>query len=749
MADKRKKRFLKVIKWIGISFALLFGVAIALPFVFEDEVKQVALEQINKHVKASIKVEEIDLSFIKRFPHTSLQFKNVSIDQAEGFGDSLQLMRAKNILIKFSLIDIIKKNYAFERIEFVDFFFNPIVDSNGEVNYEIFKSEEEQQDSTNIFLDLKHIEISNSRIVYINQLTKQNLDLEIQKCQANANFGKEAFLFGLNTELHFNEFSEDGVRLAQNKHLTADLKADYNLKTQKLHLASSELQYEALQLKLDGHVTPLEDASALDLNIRLAQANLKDILNELPKEQRAQFDAYKLNGQLITNAHISGIVDKNNLPKIDVEFKLSEGSLSIPDQNLTISKVRLDGSYSNGKRMTVSTTEVLLNTFSFQTTAGFFNGNLQLYNLKSPTIRLNASSDIELSAFTSLFPIEALEALNGQMKLDIHSKISLKNWQNSELRTFDIEQLSGDASLQNVNVNLAGDKRSYENINGHLKFGKDKIKIEELQVDVNKQHLELSGRVHHLAALLNPLSSEKLMLQCNLTSPELDFDELLDDGLESDETEYTSNLPSDYDVFIDFHVGRFLWNPYVATNVSGKLSLLDGDLEIKPLRFNAIEGSFDGQLAYLCSDKEINFLQTKGKIKQMNVSQIFSTFNNFDQEVLQSDNIKGKISADIDLHIYETKEGKWLEESLSCNAHIIIDDGELIDVQELNALKKYTRIDDFSHIQFSRLENDILISKSQILIPEMAIHSDKMNIDVFGKHTFDNTYEYHFKNQTK
>jgi len=76
-------------------------------------------------------------------------------------------------------------------------------------------------------------------------------------------------------------------------------------------------------------------------------------------------------------------------------------------------------------------------------------------------------------------------------------------------------------------------------------------------------------------------------------------------------------------------------------------------------------------------------------------------------------------------------------------SNVIIKNGELNNIKELNALSNYTRIDDFSHIVFSTLENTIQIKNGNILIPDMLVKSNKMDIDLAGTHNFDNVYDYH------
>lgn len=743
MARNFKKRIFRILKWGSIIFVLLLGIAISLPYIFEDEVVAAVVKEINSHVKADIKVEDIKLSVIKRFPHASLQFEKVKIEPAKGFEDKGNLFEAKRIFIKFSILNLFQKNYSFDKIEFVDVVFNPTVNKKGDVNYDIFYPDAEKKESQEeIFVNLKGIQLTNVKMRFENQLTKQLIDIDIEDLKAKATFGNNKLWFDIKSKLEVISFAEDNIVLINQKHINTEIEVKYSAENQKLDIEKGNIQYESLALLLSGSIQFIEEGSDLDLHLKLAQLSISELIQELPSEQRKPFEAYHLNGNLKTDIHIFGHTDKKNLPSIEADFTLQKGTTKLPEQDLTIDHIELTGNFSNGSKKSVTTSHIALENFSFKTKAGFFEGNLEVNNLKNPILSLSTNSNIELSAIHALMSSSVVEQMEGRMDLKLNTKIRIEQWQDSVKRNFSIDRLKGSAQLHSVLFALTNDQRSFKDINGEIEFAKDKIKLKDIKVNISGQDIDLDGEILHIASLLNPLSTEKISFEAKLQAPAIDFNLLLDDGQDSP---YTGNLPDNFDISIGFKIGTFTWDDYKANNAIGNLELKDGDLTINPLRFDALEGAFKGELNYLCSNPEFNLLQTKGTLKDMNVSAIFETFKNFNQETLTSKNIKGKLTSDFDLHIIETKQGEWIEESLSCDAHTRIDNGELINVKELNALTTYTRINDFNHIIFQALENDIQINKSQIFIPEMAINSNKMNIHVFGKHSFSNIYEYHFK----
>src|SRR4051812_38143655 len=75
---RRLLRGLAIVVSSCILFAALFA---SLLFVYKDEVTAAILKELNRHLKAEVRVlpQNIDLTLFRSFPDCSLQFKDVTI----------------------------------------------------------------------------------------------------------------------------------------------------------------------------------------------------------------------------------------------------------------------------------------------------------------------------------------------------------------------------------------------------------------------------------------------------------------------------------------------------------------------------------------------------------------------------------------------------------------------------------------------------------------------------------------------
>ena len=111
---KYLKRFL--LYFFGVFFALILT-AIILAYVFEDKVKKLVVDELNKQLNSEITVKEIDLSLIRKFPYASLTFTDVIATDATKASVKGDLLKAEKVYLQFSIWDIFNQNYRIKKIE--------------------------------------------------------------------------------------------------------------------------------------------------------------------------------------------------------------------------------------------------------------------------------------------------------------------------------------------------------------------------------------------------------------------------------------------------------------------------------------------------------------------------------------------------------------------------------------------------------------------------------------------------------
>ena len=189
-------------------------------------------------------------------------------------------------------------------------------------------------------------------------------------------------------------------------------------------------------------------------------------------------------------------------------------------------------------------------------------------------------------------------------------------------------------------------------------------------------------------------------------------------------------------------VEAFNYNLIEGNNFKGKLEF---DNNIMGIRGEVT--AFNGQLLL---DGKTYFqdephLEAKLTCKAIDVTEFFRQSENFGQDVLQSQNLKGKLDALIAIYAYWDEEGNFDMDKLRVLAGVAIKNGELRDFGMLESFSSFVKIKDLERINFVDVQNYLEIRKQRLYLPAMVIRSNALNLTISGEHSFDNEINYNIK----
>ena len=130
------------------------------------------------------------------------------------------------------------------------------------------------------------------------------------------------------------------------------------------------------------------------------------------------------------------------------------------------------------------------------------------------------------------------------------------------------------------------------------------------------------------------------------------------------------------------------------------------------------------------------------QVANLDIEQLFRSFSNFGQDFITERNIRGSLTGRSQFSATLDEQFKIRSRDIVSENSISIKSGALIDFEPLMEVSDFLKIEPMNRVRFSRLENEIIIRDSEIVIPEMDIRSSVMNLRASGVHRFDKTYTY-------
>jgi len=701
-----------------LVLGLLLGLFLLMAFVFgyfyfnQDKIVQLVVDEVNRNVNAQIDVHDVSMSFWERFPLASIKFQDVTIHNAKSFGQKTaqNLLVTEYLYFDLDLKTLISDKPQIRRLSVGPGELNLLVDKQNKPNYFIAKSAE----SGGGEFELGNLEIKGLKVNYTDFGSGIKQTFDVKSADISAIIGEEEKLFDVNVSIEnptfvpvkyifFEDYGFVGHITLTNENIMnwygivnfdgveIENKGSYAIGTSSLALEVSPfLVDDDLAIKLFKSIDIPIKPNKLSLNVNklLLQASSQSVyLNA----------SYLLDGSFDINKEFNSI-DLNN-----------KGVIVWDNNNLQINVQKLNASYANSN-------------------LGFVGE----FNSRNTNISGKLNFHVELNDFEEYLNQYKIEnpkgILDGNFQIENHNTLNNKN--------FNIRK--GEVGLTNLALNLTDNHLNIEDVQSLLYFSDDEIIVEELKGIINKNDVEFNGTTKGLQQYL--FSGGVLSISGDVFSNEFYLSDFLYASPESKSG--TIKLGEKLNMDMDVIVKDLRNNNFIGSNLSLKLDKKGHKLNFKNFDINTSGGHLSGNGVFLEQDNGEWYTTISANIDQIEIGTFFAQMNDFGQNYIVSDNLKGQLTASISSDFVFNPQFKVKTESIYLDADVEVVDGELINYKALEELSDFISVDELNHIKFNTLKNRISIHDNKIVIPQMQIQSSAIDIGVVGEHYFNDNIDY-------
>jgi hypothetical protein len=738
--------------WTFFVCLFLLTTIVVLLHVYEDDIKQYAIDEINEHLTTDLKVQSIELSFFHDFPRASLEFRNVLVNDAFKTQESSDtLLHAKRAFCSFNIWDIWNGDYKVKRIALQDSKLNLRTTKNGDVNYDIIK-ESEDTASSNFKFVLDLLRIDRMAFQYSNLATGQLYKIDIRKSLIQGDFTSEEFGVISESDIYIRKIKSNSLTLIRNKPARIELNLDANTLENSFTFTKGDITIGKMPFELTGKI----DTVNLDLQLTGKEIELADLANSLAAGTMPDAARYQGTGILNFESEIKGPISSLEMPSVTAHFDLENGTLTNPSNNLKIHGVQLEGNYQNAQ----SAREELLSfkKFNLKLLNSYFNGSGEVRNFEQPSILADMQGLLDLETFHRFFRIPGVEKMAGTVDLDMEFAIQFYDPEYRKEK-FSLSKSNGTLSLKNVLYKQIDDAITYQNISGEVVILDDDAAVKDFSVKTEKSDFTLNGAFNNLLQYLS--GNGGLGLIATLESEKIDLNEFIGEtNTDEMDVPVKFELPDDLNLNLDLDVSNLTWDQHDFKQLNGNLILVNRKATASNLSLSTLGGKVNGWVQLDNLVDAGNVIEGKLNFSNINVKALFTEWNNFDQESITDKHISGTGNGAIDLLLFFNPYFSIIEEKIYATSSIEIKNGELNELETMRLITDYMRsnaalklmlnkhIDKFEdklmHLKFATLSNTIEIKDRKLFIPKMVINSNALSVELFGWHDFDNNVEYHF-----
>ncbi|PHI20977.1 hypothetical protein CEQ90_04635 [Lewinellaceae bacterium SD302] len=392
-----------------------------------------------------------------------------------------------------------------------------------------------------------------------------------------------------------------------------------------------------------------------------------------------------------------------------------------------------------------------------------FNGDIHDYTFWMKG-SLEGDVKLDISLKSDLLKLEDVFSYQGQNyvpedyrheefdKLALHVNTAM-HYKASELHSIDID-------LDQFDAKMHVHPMRFEDFLGRFHYEDEHLVIENMHGKMGRTVFDINMNYYLGKDEAIKLRDNHFGLKANY----IDFDQLFAFNLESpkkisntgvqlsrEDVESHSSVFNIYelpftDMTFDIDVNHFIYHQIDLQNIHGRFRTThDHYIHVDTMSLNVADGAMAMSGYFNGSNPDKIYLKPNLKLKEVDLDKMMFKFENFGQDVLVSDNIHGKISADItgNIRIYPDMVPDVDQSEIHMDVELL--NGRLENYEPVLMLSDYMGDKNLSSIRFDTLQNHMDITNGVITIPGMTIESTLGHYELAGEQSISGKLDYYIR----
>lgn len=747
---KKAGKFKKILKWIGIPLLLLLVIIIALPFIFKGKLIEIAKQEINKSINATVDFGDFDLTLFSSFPDFKFDIEDVSVTGVNEY-EGVQLASIKNTSINLDLMSVISGGkIEVKSIEINEPTINIIVNKDSIANYDIAKTSEEldtisSEDSEPLEYDLglQKLTITNANISYKDAISNVSSVVKNMNFDLSGDFTQDVFDTKTSTSIEELTVTEGVVNYLNktNVNLDAEIAID---KFVKYSLKENSLKLNELELGFDGFVEMLEGKMAMDLTFNSKKTDFKSILSLVPTVYLEDFSSITTKGNLALNGNAKGDLVGESYPAFNLNMAVTDGFFKYPDlpnsaDNINI-KTQIKHPQGDLDKMKIDVSKLHL-----ELADNPIDATLKMSTpMSDPKIESNIKADLDLEKLKTVVPMQENEKLNGMIHADLNlagkmSAITDERYQDfkadGELTVKDMLYVSKDLPYD-VNVNEM-----------EMIFSPQFVDLKSLDTKIGNSDIKAVGKIDNILPYI--FNDEVLSGNMMITSNKMDIDDLTrtvpseggEQAAETDSSYEVIRVPKYYNLALTTDIKEMIYDGETIKNVKGKVAVKDQIANLTGVSMDMLDGNvvLNGSYNTQATNPKVNF---DYKVNQVDITKTAAFFGSFETIAPIAKYCKGKISTSLSVNSELDQNMEPIYNSISGGGDLFSNNLTVSGVKSLQKIADILKLESLATQNLKKLNMAFKFTNGRVVVNPFNINMSGISTAISGSTGFDETISY-------
>lgn len=743
----------KALKIIGITLVVIILLLIAVPFIFQSQIKDMVKNFINQNVNAKVEFSDVSLSLFKNFPQAHVEVSDLVITNFEPFKDET-FATAKNISFTMSVKELFKKadeTIIVNSVDVNEALLTLKTDAFGNNNYDITKEKENisASDTTSSFaFDINDYSIKNSALTYID--VASNTDIYVTELNHTGHAKFTDAISELDTKSEANvSMSIDSTNYLDNNHVKLDALIDLDLKNSKYTFKDNKGYINQLPLEFKGYVQQLEDGQDIDITFENPGSSFKDFLAVIPASYSKNIENVETTGDFKVSGIIKGKVTETTIPTLDISIKSNNASFKYPDLPKKVENIIIDTQIKN-ETGNADDTYVAINTLNFKIDQDVFKSSATIKNITGNML-VNADIDgvLNLANLTKAYPLELENELSGILRAKINTAFDMNA---IETNAYDRIKASGNANITNMVFSSDAMNHPLQISKADMTFNPSTVTLNSFNAKTGQSDFSATGTINNLIGFM---LSKKVNLKgnFNLTSNTLALSDFMSEETTTTASNGTTSktktateglkIPAFLECTISANANTVIYDNLNLKDVKGNLTIKDQQATLSGLTSKLFDGllTVSGDVSTKTDTPSFNL-----KLDATSFD-IAKSFNGL--ELLQSlapiaKVLQGKLNTNINISGLLDKEFSPQLNTVSGSAFAQLLTTEINEAQSplLSKLDGALNFIDFSKLDLKNLAANLEFANGMVSVKPFDLKYKDIGITIAGSHGFDKSLKY-------
>ncbi|HRO43733.1 MAG TPA: AsmA-like C-terminal region-containing protein [Flavipsychrobacter sp.] len=731
---------------------LLWGALAGYVFYNKEKVLTQVSSQINDNIQGKLTIGSMEPALIRGFPGIAVALNDVKLEDSLFPIHRHRLLTAENIYLSVDVWSIIKGSPSIQKLTVTKGTISVFTDSTGYSNTNIFN--EQKQENKKTKASIHELSLSEVTVMFRHEMKNKLFRLAIRELDANINHNSNGWDAKLSTSTLIEEcnFNLNKGSFLKNRTVSAQLVLQYDANKKQIKIPSQILKLDNQKLTAAALFDISSTPTRFHLSLGTQNVQYKTVVSWLSPSIAAKLNLINIAKPINVQSTVAGRMKYRDTPLVNVRWQVANNTLALPVGD--IENCSFTGHFTNEKEKGKGHNDPnsMISVFAFKGSwveIPFRVDTLHVSNLIHPLLQGRFRSEFPLNKLNAVIGGNSFRFKEGQASLDLLYKGGISKHDTNKAYVF------GNIKASGATVAYLPRSLEFRNSSATVLFRGRDLFINNVRIAQGNSVLKMNGSILNFLSLYYT-DPGKMTLNWEVNSDAIDLDDFTSflgrrkntmtpekSPAKKNNTVAVKKISSQMDrvlaegkVALKVQLKKLSFRSFSATNVNADLMLNSSDITLRNFDVHHAGGRLKLN-GIIHQHGSINDFAVKADVNNVNVQQFFTAFNNFSQDAITAENIRGNLFANADVKGSIRDNGKMVPYSLTGTAGFNLTNGALVNFSPLEKIGKLVfRNRDVSNIEIRSLKNVLTINGDKVTIPPMYIESSALNVQVDGVYAF-------------